>query len=114
MRDLKDLNKEIGSEIQATVNNLESLYKSRNVLQFRQALVMAINEWNEVFRLFELRPVDAPVMRQHKPLGDSPLLNAVYERDVALLFKKFKDALSTLNLQLSRGDDVEAGKYRAL
>ena len=75
---------------------------------------MAINEWNEVFRLFELRPVDAPVMRQHKPLGDSPLLNAVYERDVALLFKKFKDALSTLNLQLSQGDDVEAGKYRTL
>lgn len=113
MRDLKDVNLEISQEIQATVNNLESLYKSRNVLQFRQALIQAVNEWNEVFRLFEMKPVEAPIMRQHQPKGDSPILLAVYERDVALFFKRFKEALSVLNNQLSKGDSVEAGKYRA-
>ena len=112
MRDIKDVNKEIEVNIQSTLNNLESLYKNRNVMQFRQILIQEINEWNEVFRLFEMPIVDAPIMRQHQPRGDSQVLLAVFERDVALLFKRFKEALSVLKNQLSLGDDVEAGKYR--
>lgn len=96
MRTIDACNQEIMNNIDQSINYLESLFAKKNVLAFRQILLQEVNEWNNVFVSFGIRPCEGDIQQQHQPRGDSAVANAVYERQVGLFFEKFKRKLSEL------------------